>query len=262
MQTVDEKPETIHLYVVRETAPKLSPLPIVLSALTLLLVMAVSVVFPYQQPVTRVSIRIPAVLLPLRTFTARVAIIPTGIRVYSATTAHGILTITNGSIIGQSIPAGFTVQGVVTDYAVYVPGGNANGYGYATVSAHALTYGKKGNLLTYAIDYVEGANIYIRNLTPFTGGRDSYSVKYATAQDKQTALIKARSQLEVIAAGLRYPCKEIVFPDTRKKIITWRCQFVSYQLPAFMHVSSVRIIGNNLLLQVWFVPRPIRVWVK
>ena len=32
MQTVDEKPETIHLYVVREEEPKPSVLPIVLSA--------------------------------------------------------------------------------------------------------------------------------------------------------------------------------------------------------------------------------------
>ena len=35
MQTVDEQPETIHLYVVREVAPKSPLLPIVLSVLAL-----------------------------------------------------------------------------------------------------------------------------------------------------------------------------------------------------------------------------------
>ena len=35
---------------------------------------------PYQQPVTRAVIRVPAVLLPLKTFTAQIAVIPTGIQ--------------------------------------------------------------------------------------------------------------------------------------------------------------------------------------
>ncbi len=62
MQTVDEQPETIHLYVVRETEPHPSFVPIILSVLALVILIAVSVLFPYKQPVTRVSIRVPAVL--------------------------------------------------------------------------------------------------------------------------------------------------------------------------------------------------------
>src|SRR5260370_10276878 len=125
MQTVDEKPETIHLYVVREEEPKPSVFPIVLSALSLAVLFTFCALIPYQQPVTRAVIRVPAVLLPIRKFTVTTAIIPTGVKVYPATTAHGVLTITNGSIIGQSIPAGFPGPGVATDEAVYVPGGNA-----------------------------------------------------------------------------------------------------------------------------------------
>src|SRR5437867_543876 len=102
MQTVDDKPETIHLYVVREELPRPSFAPIILSVFALLLLVAVSVVSPYQQPVTRAVIRVPAVLLPIRTFSATVAVTPTGIRVYPATIAHGILTITNGSVIAQT----------------------------------------------------------------------------------------------------------------------------------------------------------------
>ena len=62
MQTVDEQPETIHLYVVREEAPKPQLFPIVFSVLALLVLVALAVVVPYQQPVTRAVIRVPAVL--------------------------------------------------------------------------------------------------------------------------------------------------------------------------------------------------------
>ena len=212
MQTLDEKPETIHLYVVRETEPKPPILPIVLSALSLTVLLVYCVLTPYQQPEVRMTIRVPAVLLPIRTFNVAVAIIPTGIKVYPATTAHGILTITNGSIISQTLPKGMIVGAATLDYSVFVPAGSANGYGYATVSAHALTGGKHGNIPAYSIDNVENASIYIRNLTVFKGGRDAYSVKVMNPQDRQTALIKARDMLSVqIGAyknGLHYPCKE------------------------------------------------------
>jgi hypothetical protein len=58
--------------------------------------------------------------------TARVVVIPTGVKVYSATTAHGTLTITNGSVISQTIPQGFRLNNVVTDTAAFVPAGSAN----------------------------------------------------------------------------------------------------------------------------------------
>src|SRR5437763_11847305 len=115
MYQVDEQPETIHLYVVREQDQRPSLLPLLLSVLALSVLVAFCVSTPSQQPVIRVRLRVPAVLLPTQAFTAQVPIIPTGIRIYSATTAHGTLTITNGSVIAQVIPAGFSVQNVATD---------------------------------------------------------------------------------------------------------------------------------------------------
>ena len=131
-EPTDEPIETLHVYVVREAAPKPSLLPIVLSVLALLILVSASVLSPAQQPVTRTVIRVPAVLLPMRTFIARVPVIPTGIKTYPATIAHGVLTITNGSVISQTLPPGFifiTRSGVsiATDAAVFVPAGNANG---------------------------------------------------------------------------------------------------------------------------------------
>jgi hypothetical protein len=266
MQTVDEQPETIHLYVVREVAPKPSILPIVLSALSLTVLLVYCVLTPYQQPVTRAVIRVPAVLLPIRTFTATIAVIPTGIRVYPATTAHGALTITNGSVIAQTIPQGFRLGNVVTDSPVFVPAGSANGYGYATVAAHALISGHGGNLSPYSINSVIGSSIYIRNLASFYGGRDSYSVKFVTAQDKRSALLQARGTLSVQIGtyknGLHYPCKEAYLYERVHVAINWRCQFLTYSLPLYMHISAVRIIGKNLLINVWFVARPTHVWAK
>jgi hypothetical protein len=265
MHQVDDAPmQTLHIYVEREQPPRPSLLPVVLSVCVLLTLVAISVFSPPQQPVQRALIRVPAVLLPVKSFTAHVAIVPTGVRVYPATTAHGVLTITNGSVISQTLPAGFiftTNSGVAitTDQAVFVPAGSANGYGVAYVSAHALASGNTSNIPALAIDMVVGSSVYIRNLAAFHGGHDAYSVKFVTAQDKQVALAKARARLAVASTGLHYPCSETL---SGAVTVTWRCQFLTYHIPSYMHVTGISIIGKNLLLTVWFVARPVRIWVK
>src|SRR6266566_5572372 len=245
MQTVDEQPETIHVYVVREEAARPPLLPIFLSVIALSALVAVCALTPYQQPVTRLTIRVPAVLLPLKTFTANTAIIPTGVKVYPATTAHGVLTITNGSVIAQVIPAGFAVQNVATDRAIYVSAGSANGYGYEVVPAHALISGKQGNIPAYAINQVEGSSVYIRNLSAFSGGRDGYSVTVVIPQDRQTAVTQARATLTEHIHGLHYPCNERFLQNSKHINVTWRCQFVTYGIPTYMHVTAARLSGRN-----------------
>ncbi len=262
-QVEDEPVETVHVYIVREAAPTPSLLPIVLSVLALLTLITVGVLSPAQQPVTRAVIRVPAVLLPVRTLQARVPVVPTGVRTYPATTAHGVLTITNGSIISQTLPIGFifiTRSGVAvaTDQAVFVPAGNVDGYGYATVSAHAAIAGTSGNIPAYAIDQVLGSSVYVRNLAAFRGGRDAYSVTFVTAHDIQRAVSTAHHLLAAEAIGLHYPCLETIHGAI---VVIWRCQFFTYHIPAYMHVTGVTIIGKNLLLAVWFVARPVHLWV-
>src|SRR6266700_1746595 len=225
MQTLDEKPETIHLYVVREEEPKPSVFPIVLSALSLTVLLAFCVLTSYRQPEVRAVIRVPAVLLPIQTFNVSLAIIPTGVKIYPATTAHGILTITNGSIISETLPKGMYIGAVVLDYSVFVPAGSANGYGYTTVSAHALISGKRGNIPAYGIDSVENASIYIRHLTAFRGGRDAYSVKVVTEQDIVRTIVKTRSAIAAQINGLHYPCREVYLSEPKQITMTWRCQF-------------------------------------
>ena len=260
-QVEDEPVETTHLYIVREEAARPSLTPIILSLLGLSLLIVLCVVTPDKQPVTQLALRLPAVPLAVHRFSASVAIIPTGVRTYPATTAHGFLTITNGSVIAQVIPAGFTVQGVATDRAVYVPAGSADGYGKTIVPAHALVSGNAGNLPSLAVNTVIGSSVYIRNLSAFTGGQDAYSVKYVTEQNRQTAAAQAHNLLQGVVIGLHYPCLESITTGTNLRAV-WVCQFVTYRIPGFFHVTGVRLVGKNFLLDVWFFDHPQPIWVK
>jgi hypothetical protein len=260
MQSVDDKPETIHLYVVREEDPKPPVLSIILSALSLAVLLVFCVLTPYQQPEVRIIIRVPAVPLSIKTFSTPIKVIPTGIKVYPATTAHGVLTITNGSIISQTLPKGLIVtanNGVeaATDSAVYVPAGSAEGYGISTVLAHLLTSGI--DMSTFSINQVIGTSLYIRNLQAFTGGKPAYSKMIVTAQDKLEGIRRAYDVLMSEALGLHYPCSEAI-----TRVLTLHCQFVTYNIPSYMHVIRVTIQGKNLLIKVWFVVRPTSIWVK
>ena len=262
MRVMEDKPETVHIYVVREEE-RPSLLPIFLSVIALLALVVVCTLFPYQQPEIREAIRVPAVLLPLQTFTTTVQVIPTGVKTYPATTSHGILTLTNGSVVSSELPKGLLFSGngieVVTNSDVFVPAGSASGYGYATVSAHALMSGKQGNISAYDINTVEGTSIYIRNLKDFTGGMDSYSVTVVTTQDTRKAIEKARNLLiqHTLTGLLENPCKEIIQASAISVAMRWRCQFVTYETP---HLPQVKVLhatvqGRSVVLDVVYGER-------
>src|SRR6266699_1271581 len=213
MQTGQDEVETIHLYVVRECEKKPYTLLPLLGALLCLLGIAATTFYSAQHPYYEHQwLSVPAELLPPKTFRAEAPIIPTGVHTSSATIAHGTLTITNGSVISQTLLA--------------------------------------------------GSSVYIRNLSAFHGGADSYSIKYVSSHDKQTSLLQARGILALQINGLHYPCNESYLQKGLVNTVTWQCQFVSYHIPAFYHVTGVRLTGKNLMLDVWFVPRPVHIWVK
>jgi hypothetical protein len=109
---------------------------------------------------------------------------------------------------------------------------------------------------------VIGSSVYVRNLSAFSGGRDSYSVKVFTAQDRSEATVRARSSLLSVSIGLHYPCIETVRVSKAAVRMSWRCQMITYHIASFYHVTGIKITGNYLLLDVWFVARPARIWVK
>jgi hypothetical protein len=265
MRVVDDTIETIHLYVVREEEKQPYTLLPLFCALLCLIGIAALTLYSAQHPYyEHERLTLPAHFLPPRTFQASQPIIPTGVKTYPATTAYGILTITNGSVISQTIPQDFRIENVVTDVAVYVPAGSANGYGMVTVSAHAVAAGKSGNIPAYTINSVVGSSVYIRNLSPFTGGQDSYSVKYATTQDKQTALLQARGILLSKSSGLHSPCAEDHIASVSNMIVAWRCQFVQpphINIPN-ARITGIRLSGKNLIIDVMFIAQPQRYWAR
>ncbi len=269
VNVMDEPIETVHLYIVREKEKEpFTFLPLCAAVLYLACIIGVtaySVQHPAYEHETRV---IPAHFLPLQTFSTTQQVIPTGVKTYPATTAHGVLTLTNGSIISQTLPAGFisvsnSGVSVITDRAVFVPAGSADGYGIATVPAHLLTSGI--NMATLDIDQVVGTSLYIRNLDPFTGGKPAYSIKVITPQDKQVALDAARTALAVqearIQALLAAPCREAA-AVSRIVQLTWKCQFFAYPYLPGMQISAIRLRGKNLLVDVAFVAPPKRIWAR
>ncbi len=267
MQTVENEMETVHLYVVRDRAKKpYTFLPLLCAFLCLLGIAAVTLYSAEHPYYEHQRLTVPAQFLPLQTFKASQAIIPTGIKTYPATYAEGTLTLTNGSVLSEVLPQGIIFNGlggveVQTEQSVFIPAGNATGYGVAIVPAKALTAGKGGNIATLAINAVYGA-LYVRNLTAFVGGRDAYSVKFVTSQNRQIALNHARQMIAVQINGLHYPCRELYLQNALQITVTWDCQFLTYHVPSYMHVTGVRITGKNLLIDVWFVPRPVHIWVK
>ena len=271
MQQIEDQIETLHLYVVREEPKRPYTFLPLFFALLCLTGLAAFTLYSGEHPLyEHKTLTLPAVFLPLQTFTARVVSYPTGVRTYPATKASGILTVTNGSVISQELPAGIILTGnagieIVTDTSVFVPAGSANGYGYATVSAHALVSGKSGDIPSYAIDRVEGSSIYIRNLTAFSGGIDAYSVRFATKQDKQTALDTARVSLRTQKARTRailaHPCKETSHQHTTGLDAIWTCQFIAFPVVQGK-ITSVHLVGKNLFVDVIFVAQPMQMIAK
>ncbi len=264
MQQLDERPpmETIHLYVVREEEARPSLLPIIFSVLALLGLLSTGFFNPYKAPTIERIIRVPAIFLPLKTFTTSVAVIPTGSKTYSATEAHGSLTLTNGSVVYEQLPTGMIFSGhdgveVVTDEAVAIPAGSASQLGFATVSAHAVTPGTKGNIAALDINQVYGTSLYIRNLQQFTGGKDSYTKTVVTPQDTQRSIEQARHTLipHLLSGLFARPCKETVWGTGNGVRVTWNCQFVTYEIPRLPQVKviHVTIAGKEVLLDVVYV---------
>ncbi len=259
-QTEPEPIERLHLYIVREEEDRQPPLlSLSLSIILLAFLVAVGVFYPYRPPLVRQTLTVPAILLPLQSFSDQETVIPTGTKTYPATNATGTITITNGSILSQHLPAGmiftaFNGIEVVTTEAVDVPAGNGTSYGLAYVSAKAVSAGVTGNISPLAIDAVYGTSLYIKNYQSFRGGKESYSVSLITPQDSQDALLKARDMLfqHTLISLLLRPCGEKV-TGVKTLSVTWICQFVTYQVAG--KVLSAAVQGRYVVVEVVVVAR-------
>src|SRR5947209_20626763 len=125
MHAIDEQIETIHVYMVKEEEKRpYTVFPLVCAFLCLfgiVILTMYSAEHPYYE---HERLTVPAHFLPLKVFKAEVPIIPTGVKTYPATFSSGILTLSNGSVISQTLPANFIISAnnglqVATDSAVY-----------------------------------------------------------------------------------------------------------------------------------------------
>src|SRR2546425_219127 len=135
MHAIDEEIETIHVYMVPEEEKRpYTVFPLVCALLCLFSIVAVtfySAEHPYYE---HERLTVPAQFLPLQVFKAEAPIIPTGIKTYPATYATGTLTLTNGSVLSETLPQGVIFNGVngvevQTTESVFIPPGSASGYG-------------------------------------------------------------------------------------------------------------------------------------
>jgi hypothetical protein len=149
---------------------------------------------------------------------------------------------------------------IVTANDVFVPGGNPPSFGVAYVKATAAIAGKQGNIAAWAINQLYGVSLYIRNLTAFHGGRDAYSVKIITAQDRQNAITTARVSVTLSEARskdfLAYPCSEVVEQKNSRIRLIWACQYVRFAIPSYMHLTTFKLVGKNIIAEVWYVVHP------
>jgi hypothetical protein len=248
--------ETLHLYVVSdeeyERYVKSAPIGFSQIVNTLLCLVCAVLLFaiPSAMDISPWFVVVP--LQPAQTFMTTVEIAPTGQRVIPATSAHGTLTIYNGSILSQQLPPGFILTGqsgmeIATDQAVIIPAGNPPAYGLATTKAHVVAAGSAGNISARSINEVYGTSLYLKNLASFSGGADASTVHYATETDKQTALSSARNQLNM----RQYPAmNDGCTAQMRDLSLAVSCQFVRYRPPAGLHVLSVQRIGDTVKLEV------------
>jgi hypothetical protein len=272
MQAVKDEVETIHLYVVREEPKKsYTLLPLMVAFLCLIAMIALTLYSSEHLYYEHERLTVPAIFLPLKTFTAQAPIISTGIQNYPAANAEGMLTIENGSVLTETLPAGILFSAstgieVQTEQAVYIPSGSVAGYSVATVAARAVQAGTGGNIPALAVNAVYGTALYVRNLTAFTGGQDAYSVKVTLPKDRQAAINKVAASVIAqethIAEVLASPCKQVVSGQSVVIKLTVSCRYATYHLPSCMHVLRVRLAGKNFLVDVTFLPLPQRVWIR
>src|SRR5690348_12235262 len=102
MYAADDEMETIHLCVVREEKkPPFPTLPVVVLVLYMSMITGLLLFLAFHPLLTHTTLTLPAQFLPPQIFSTTQPIIPTGLKTYPATSAQGILTLTNGSVITE-----------------------------------------------------------------------------------------------------------------------------------------------------------------
>lgn len=205
------------------------------------------------------TITVPALLLPVQHFSASAPIVATGVKSIPATRARGWLTITNGSSLIETIPAGFMVESasgaqIATDQSVTVPASDGESFGKALVAAHAVVAGMRGNIAAHSLNTTEGTSLYLKNLAAFTGGQDARTIPVVQESDREAAITEAKAQVEAekpTSGVLARPCRETMQQENEQVTARLACQYVTYTVPAQVQVLSVlQVQGSSIVLRI------------
>lgn len=207
---------------------------------------------------------VPALLLPVVRLTASAEIVATGMKTIPAIHARGTLTIYNGSILQEFLPAGFLVTTqsgieVATDQAVTIPAADLPAPGIAMVPAHAVEAGSQGNIVAGAIHQADGSSLVIKNLASFMGGRDTRTIQVVQDADKEAAvaMAKARVEAEKPTSGLLVrPCSGTVEQTETRVAVQLLCQYVTYHVPAGARVLSAYVEGDTVIIRLQTIVQP------
>jgi len=144
---------------------------------------------------------IPGRLLPPVSQTLSKTIAASGHGHQEATRSYGLLTFYNGSLNSQTIPAGTTFTGsdgvtIQTDADVTIPPNNPPLDGQASVNAHAVNTGSRGNIQAGDVNLALSSFLVVKNQLAFLGGQNEQNFLFVQASDIQTT--KAELDTEVL----------------------------------------------------------------
>jgi hypothetical protein len=123
-----------------------------------------------------------------------------------ATRAAGELVVYNGQSTEQEIPSGALFTGtdgvqVATDVTITVPASNPPTFGQATVSAHAVNPGARGNIEPGDINATVAIAVIAKNPASFSGGQDARDFQTVAKADIANAAAPLKTTLASAMQG-------------------------------------------------------------
>lgn len=133
---------------------------------------------------------LPTPTLAPVTLTRSATTATTGTGHQDARAASGILTFYNGKASQQTIARGTVITGkdgiqISTEQAITLPAANPPYFGQATMSATTLQTGGRGNIHAFDINGTVSGSVFVKNLSAFTGGRDTRTFRAVAPHDIQ-----------------------------------------------------------------------------
>lgn len=141
-------------------------------------------------------------LIPL-TLSQSMTVPATGKGQQNATQAQGTITLYNGSLTEQTVPAGTVLTGtdgihIITNQTANIPAGSPPSYGQTSVNTHAIKAGSIGNIQPGDISVALSRDLVAKNLAAFSGGQNERNFTFVTRRDLSQAAATLKTSLSKI----------------------------------------------------------------